>query len=56
VVPEKKPVVLNPSLVAETSAKSEAADAKAPTTPVAEKKRPHVRHKRKHKRKKSDEE
>jgi hypothetical protein len=55
-IPDKKPVILQPSLVGENSAKTEATDKNAAVKPAAAKKRPHVRHKRKHKRKKSDDE
>jgi hypothetical protein len=51
-IPDKKPVILNPSIVGETSAKSEAAG-KAAAKPALPKKRPHVRHKRRHKRQKT---
>jgi hypothetical protein len=56
VVPDKKPVVLNPGIVGENSAKSETTVKDAEAKPQAEKKSPHKRHKRKHKRKKSDDE
>lgn len=49
-VPDKPPVVLNPSLTGESSAKSETTKDARPEPP----KKPHARHKRPHKRAKSD--